>query len=113
MNVDEAISTAKKQIEVMEAFKQGKTIECIRKNTAPPAPEWQSNPSPSWTWGKFDYRIKEEPLTVFGILHRTSNSLWNEIARNHPHAKRIMRDENLRDQSYEIIKLQQVPYDPI
>lgn len=48
--------TARK-IAVMQAFNDGSKIEFKAHH----GKEWHHNPSPSWNWDTFEYRVKEEP----------------------------------------------------
>lgn len=50
----------KEQIAVMQAFADGKEIECIRRRVASTG-GWVSEPNPVWDWEGFNYRIKPAP----------------------------------------------------
>lgn len=45
------------KIGVMQAFKEGKVIECRNKSGS----IWNSIPDPAWNWSICDYRVKPEP----------------------------------------------------
>jgi len=47
----------KEKIKIMQAYDDGKEIECSYKKKN----DWDINMSPSWNWADFDYRIKPEP----------------------------------------------------
>lgn len=54
--------TTKEKIEVMQAYEDGKQIECrqiIAKAIGDV--EWEDSKEPTWDWVMFDYRIKHEP----------------------------------------------------
>ena len=48
--------TTKEMIEVMQAFEDGKVIECEVEKSV-----WGETSEPAWDWGHFDYRVKKEP----------------------------------------------------
>ena len=48
------------QIAVMQAFKDGKTIEHKSRD----GDKWFEVSTPSWNWWEYDYRVKEEPKYV-------------------------------------------------
>lgn len=47
---------------VMQAFKEGKTIEF--KDNRSVGNEWKRGVKPTWDWNYFDYRVKPEPKYV-------------------------------------------------
>lgn len=53
--------TTKEKIEVMQAYEEGKTIECNNKRDS----DWFELDQPDWNWSGYDYRLKKEkrPLT--------------------------------------------------
>ena len=51
-----AKKTTKGMIEVMQAFADGKVIECEVEKSV-----WGETSEPAWDWDHFDYRIKKEP----------------------------------------------------
>ena len=57
MTIDET----KKAIEVMQAFVDGKEIECKYSG----GDRWAGAPVPSWAWDAFDYRVKPEPRAIW------------------------------------------------
>lgn len=60
MTKDETI----KAIEVMQAFVDGKTIQC--RSPANRIMEWGGvYPEPAWNWSMSEYRIKPEPRIIF------------------------------------------------
>lgn len=52
--------TIKEKIKVMQAFADGKEIECKNKVLA----NWDACISPVWDWRSYEYRIKSEPEYV-------------------------------------------------
>ena len=52
----------KKAIEVMQAYVDGKKIECRWK--AEEKDEWRGSEDPLWLWDTRDYRIKPQPMKV-------------------------------------------------
>lgn len=52
----------KKCIEVMQAYVDGKKIECRWK--AEEEDEWRGSEYPLWLWDTRDYRIKPQPIKV-------------------------------------------------
>lgn len=58
-----------KQITVMQAYKEGKTIECKYKNNDD---TWSESPEPTWNWRDCDYRVMQDsgirPYTVEELL---------------------------------------------
>lgn len=63
MSTSSKIEVYRERIEVMEAFRGGRDVEClIIGNT-----NWHvmdSDGSPAWQWGDCNYRIKSEPKLV-------------------------------------------------
>lgn len=53
----------KRRIEVMQAFLDGKKIQCY--NPKNPDPGWYCVSTPVWDWHFFDYRVAPEKLTVY------------------------------------------------
>lgn len=53
------MKTIEEKISVMQAFAEGKEIERIIKSIGGLC--WVLDPTPSWNWYSFDYRVKEEP----------------------------------------------------
>lgn len=51
------MKTLKEKIEVMQAALDGKDIEYT-----PHKDYWEIDPSPSFNWDRFNYRIKPEPM---------------------------------------------------
>lgn len=52
--------TTKEMIEVMQAYEDGKTIECKQKGQCDSM--WIVVRSPDWNWYYYDYRVKAEPI---------------------------------------------------
>lgn len=53
------MKTTKKKIEIMQAFEDGKKIEC--RSSGLEWKEWILLQEPTWNWAECDYRVKEEP----------------------------------------------------
>ncbi len=54
------MSSTEDKIEVMVAFLNGKTIEWSTVGKE----DWTNTNSPTWNWTDFDFRVKEEPVSV-------------------------------------------------
>ncbi len=52
------MKTTEEKITVMQAYKQGKKIECFSNDRWD---DWISKAEPSWDWWHNDYRIKKAP----------------------------------------------------
>lgn len=52
--------TTEEMIEVMQAYLAGKTIEFRDKLV----PVWYLSSIPSWDWALYDYRVKEDKLSI-------------------------------------------------
>lgn len=55
------MKTTEEMIEVMQAYVDGKTVECCTINTGD---DWCAIHYPSWDWSCCDYRVKPEPHYV-------------------------------------------------
>ena len=51
------MTTLDEKIKVMQAYKNGKTIEYKEGREK----NWKTTNTPAWDWYNWDYRIKEEP----------------------------------------------------
>lgn len=81
------MSTLEEKIKVMQEFKDGKKIECLRLASDA---GWISCGKPSWNWTEYNYRVKKEPRVFyipsylfsksFGCAHTEEQYL---IAKNH------------------------------
>lgn len=60
------------KIGVMQAFKEGKVIECRNKSGS----IWNSVPDPAWNWSICDYRVKPEPKEDW-VVELYVNGKWN------------------------------------
>jgi len=59
------MKTLDEMIAVMQAAKEGKTIEC-RISNAHALSHWYEEKNPWWNWKEFDYRVKPgEPRRVW------------------------------------------------
>lgn len=56
------MSTLDEKLAVMQAAKDGKTIEFKRKLTNS---GWAVIVAPGWDWQSFEYRVKREPRTFY------------------------------------------------
>lgn len=56
-------------IDVMQAYRDGKTIECAQK----PLGNWGTSSKPVWNFMFFDYRVKSEPLVRWVNVYRLSD----------------------------------------
>lgn len=54
---------ARERAEVMLAFAEGKTIQCLGRYLK--GDTWDDAAHPSWNWTDFDYRIKREPRVTW------------------------------------------------
>ena len=96
------IKTAKKHIEVMQAFINGKEIEYERINRTNVSEIWKDCTTPIWDFTNYTYRIKpsdKKNRTKFtNPLRSHSNSFWEnsepiEKTHNVPFFHSIMADE--------------------
>ena len=61
-------------IAVMQAAKEGKTIQSRRRHPRPDIDAcWRDAPEPSWNWSTYDYRVKPEPRRVWLNWYPTMN----------------------------------------
>ena len=66
-------------IEVMQAYLDGKQIECISVFED----EWETMEEPNFNWFHYDYRVKEDDsLTKPSIDWSTIPSIYNWLARD-------------------------------
>lgn len=54
-------------IEVLQAAKDGKAIQCRWVN-ASPYNYWRDVEKPTWSFAAYDYRVKPEPCVLYAIL---------------------------------------------
>lgn len=54
--------TVQEQIEVMTHFSNGAKVECLAMDKS--LKGWYDEENPSFSWGFFDYRIKQEKKTI-------------------------------------------------
>lgn len=59
------MSILEEQIAVMQAFAAGKKIECIRRGSAQ---SWWEISRPIWNWAGYNYRVKKEKKTLWGMV---------------------------------------------
>lgn len=59
------MTTLQEKIAVMQAFADGKAIECSPFGPA----DWAPVSSPAWNWDEYDYRVKREPREFVVIKH--------------------------------------------
>lgn len=52
--------TLAEMIAVMQAAERGETIETQQVDG-----NWVTNPSPSWNWGVYTYRVKPQPKVIY------------------------------------------------
>lgn len=64
----------KKAIEVMQAYVDGKKIECRWK--AEEEDEWRGSEYPLWLWDTRDYRIKPQPMKVTEEEKKFMEQIW-------------------------------------
>lgn len=62
------MKTIQEKIAIMQAFAEGKTIQCKYIDN------WVDIPHPRWNWDYFDYRVKERKFEV-GKKYRGKQSL--------------------------------------
>lgn len=86
MNTQPDTTTLAGKIAVMQAWIEGKKIECNRTRAGHLA-DWQPTPEPVWDWALYDYRIAPESLKPkyrpwtqneipFGVALKHKNSSW-------------------------------------
>lgn len=84
--------TIDEMIAVMQAYKDGKTIEYFYCG------EWVVMMEPSWNWHNFTYRVKPEPVEIEVWYNQKSNKL---ITAEHVN----VFDEVMKDNGYRKITL--------
>jgi hypothetical protein len=57
------MTTTSDKIKVMQAFERGEDIEALNHNA--PSCGWFAIDVPTWSWDKYNYRIKPEPKTIW------------------------------------------------
>lgn len=57
----------KEQQAVIQAYLDGKTIECRLKCHTGDAITWHTTVEPAWAFTKLDYRVKKEPRTFYVV----------------------------------------------
>lgn len=70
------MKTTEEMIKVMQAFVDGKTIEC---NDPKGDGQWETVTRPLWNWFYIDYRIKSEPREFWLYAHMvftSAESAW-------------------------------------
>lgn len=99
------MKTTAEMIEVMQAFEDGKTIECLPEHSK----QWVDVRSVCWNWSRFDYRIKPEPVTcwvVFNGLGRiVTGNAYNNLKSAENLAKELTRDDGGENPPYRVVKM--------
>ena len=78
----------KSKIEIMNAFTQGKDIECRPHKTDN---RWSEASSPTWDFNSFEYRIKPNPRIIYvniydngyGAVYDTAAKALDGLSGNH------------------------------
>ena len=78
---------AKQLLPIIQAFVEGKTIECKRKSSL--LDSWTEAKSPSWS-GALEYRIKSEPKYR---PFKTQEECWNEMLKHQPFSSLKSKDD--------------------
>lgn len=82
---DEALTELNRKIAVMQAYRDGKEIECTgTKHPESLDGKWRNAGTPSWNWRDMDYRVKAvEPQKLVGLRCRgeTVHSAWHNAHR--------------------------------
>ena len=65
------------QIAVMQAFANGKEIECLLKHVVM---DWDTIKNPQWNWASCDYRIKPEREITFTFTEKELKRLQHNWA---------------------------------
>lgn len=60
--------THDEMIAVIQAHKEGKTIECRQRTHLETKGSWQIVPVPSWSFSSYEYRVKPEPAVIYAVL---------------------------------------------
>ena len=81
------MKTIEKKIAIMQAFAEGRQIECAELHSVNKL--WTETRNPVWDWLRIDYRVKEEPqYTPFtfedaefliGKVVKSKNENWVEM----------------------------------
>ena len=73
------IEEIKEAAKVMEAYANGKKIQCNDNHLG--NGEWVTTDNPSFNWDKYEYRIKpESKYRPF----KSQEECWNEMLKHHP-----------------------------
>lgn len=67
------------KIGVMQAYKEGKTVEYQLKGTQ----HWFTSASPKWNWGEYIYRVKEEPKEDWVVEYIDVAGKWDHYVALH------------------------------
>ena len=73
------IEELKEAAKVMEAYANGKKIQCNDNHLG--NGEWVTTDNPSFNWDKYAYRIKPEPKYR---PFKTQEECWNEMLKHQP-----------------------------
>jgi hypothetical protein len=66
------IAEMQAQIKVMQAYEDGARIEHTVKDKTLP---WLLTDEPLWDWDAYEYRVKQEPLTVWVNVYEKNGDL--------------------------------------
>lgn len=74
---------------VMQAFKDGKKIECKFRRLD--GDTWDVAVKPHWNWEELDYRVKPEPKYVpYGSVSEIDRSKWVRGKKEYPGVLRLI-----------------------
>jgi len=75
------LEATKHAIEVMQAYVDGKEVECLARRVS--GDEWEKVVSPAWNWIRYDYRIKPEPREYYLNIYKEAVTVFaNRIDAN-------------------------------
>ncbi len=74
MNDPQTIASTLEKIKVMQAFCDGKTIEC--RNQSISNYTYDRSTYPAWNWSQFDYRVKPTPKLRAWHINEVPLDAW-------------------------------------
>lgn len=74
MNDPQTITSTLEKIKVMQAFCDGKEIQCLNKYESDDT--YDTTDYPVWNWDKFDYRVKPTPNLRLWTIDEVPLDAW-------------------------------------
>ena len=86
----------RKQIEVMQAYIKGETIECRCTRFEKDMP-WEVIKAPAWEWGTTDYRVKEKIKSLREVAY---DNLLESVKAAVENVREYLDDYGLNDSDW-------------